>query len=177
MTDSNVHAIEIGSDKQLFIDQRFIESSTGVKLSMNPPVKAEPVLPFGCDTVNQCFWDARLNKYVAYVRSWHPKRDRAVSRLEVDDLLDVPWPHRPRNSSVKKPWVSALSTELPIVMAADDLDPPQTDLYTPSVHPYPWAQEVWWKQGPDVGKLAGRSVRLRIRMRVAKLVAFQFVDL
>ena len=40
MTDSNVQPIEIGSNKQLFIDQRFIESSTGVKLSMNPPVKA-----------------------------------------------------------------------------------------------------------------------------------------
>ncbi|MCK4591437.1 MAG: hypothetical protein KAT86_06755, partial [Candidatus Latescibacteria bacterium] len=38
------------------------------------------------------------------------------------------------------------------------------------------AQEVWWKQGPDVGKLAGRFVRLRIRMRAAKLYAFQFVD-
>jgi hypothetical protein len=38
------------------------------------------------------------------------------------------------------------------------------------------AQEVWWKEGPDVGKLVGRSVRLRIRMRAAKLYAFQFVD-
>ncbi|MCK5329429.1 MAG: hypothetical protein KAR36_12565 [Candidatus Latescibacteria bacterium] len=282
MTDSNAPPIEIGSDKQLFIDQRFIESSHGVKLSINPPVKAEPVLvaetpieghrvggystvieadgrylmyytaipnsagddngqmiclatsddgiawkrervglyevcgsrennvvlpgcagtvfldpnehegsrfwwignssenkwwneskgtisspteaclylmhsrdgicwkrfkepvlPFGCDTVNQCFWDARLNKYVAYVRSWHPQRDRAVSRLEVDDLLETPWPHRPRNESEKKPWASALSSELPIVMAADDLDPPKTDLYTPCVSSYPWAQEVY----------------------------------
>jgi len=38
------------------------------------------------------------------------------------------------------------------------------------------AQEVWWRQGPDVKKLAGRSVRLRIRMRAAKLYAFHFVD-
>ena len=37
------------------------------------------------------------------------------------------------------------------------------------------AQEVWWKNGPDVGKLAGRPVRLRIKMRSSKLYAFQFV--
>ena len=36
------------------------------------------------------------------------------------------------------------------------------------------AQEVWWKAGPDVGCLAGRSIRLRFRMRSAKLYAFQF---
>ena len=282
MTSLNARPIEIGSNKQLFIDQRFIESSYGVKLSMNPPVKAEPVLvaetpieghrigcysivleadarylmyygaypnsakddnghmiclatsddgitwqrekvglyevcgnrdnnvvlpgcggtvfldpnehegsrfwcvsnskentwwaeskgtiyseeeaylylmhskdgihwkrfkdpvlPFGCDTSNQCFWDARLEKYVAYVRAWHPERKRVVSRVEVDDLLDVPWPHQPRIESPDKPWPSALSQELPIVMATDDLDPPQTDLYTPCVHLYPWAQDVY----------------------------------
>jgi hypothetical protein len=282
MTDSNALPIEIGSNKQLFIDQRFIESSYGVNLSMNPPVKVEPVLvaetpieghriggystvieaaghylmyytaipnkagddngqmiclaasddgvtwqrekvglyevlgsrdnnvvmpgcagsvfvdpkehegsrfwwignsneniwwnqskgtiyspeeaylylmhsrdgihwqrykdpvlPFGCDTVNQCFWDERLNKYVAYVRSWHPQWDRAVSRVELDDLLEVPWPHDLRDTSVKKPWVSALATELPMVMTADDQDPVQTDIYTPCVHQYPWAQDVY----------------------------------
>ncbi len=37
------------------------------------------------------------------------------------------------------------------------------------------AQEVWWKQGPDVAALAGRPVRLRFVMRSAKLFAFQFM--
>ncbi|MBI4026759.1 MAG: hypothetical protein HY360_17380 [Verrucomicrobia bacterium] len=37
------------------------------------------------------------------------------------------------------------------------------------------SQEVWWKTGPDVALLAGRPVRLRLRMRSAKLYAFQFV--
>jgi hypothetical protein len=35
-------------------------------------------------------------------------------------------------------------------------------------------QEVWWKQGPDVSALAGKPVSLRIKMRSAKLYAFQF---
>ena len=38
------------------------------------------------------------------------------------------------------------------------------------------AQEVWWKAGPDVSRLAGTPVRLRFKMRSAKLYAFQFVD-
>ena len=37
------------------------------------------------------------------------------------------------------------------------------------------AQEVWWQTGPDVGSLSGRPVRLKLRMRSAKLYAFQFV--
>ena len=35
-------------------------------------------------------------------------------------------------------------------------------------------QEVWWKQGPELGGLAGQPVRLHIRMRSAKLYAFRF---
>jgi hypothetical protein len=38
------------------------------------------------------------------------------------------------------------------------------------------AQEVWWKGGPDVSKLAGKPVRMRIKMRSAKLYAFQFIE-
>ena len=38
------------------------------------------------------------------------------------------------------------------------------------------AQEVWWHNGPDGGPLCGRPVRMKIKMRSAKLYAFQFVD-
>ncbi|MCX6992941.1 MAG: hypothetical protein NT011_07340 [Kiritimatiellaeota bacterium] len=38
------------------------------------------------------------------------------------------------------------------------------------------AQEIWWKQGPDVSKLAGKPIRLHIKMRSAKLFAFQFIN-
>lgn len=36
------------------------------------------------------------------------------------------------------------------------------------------AQEIWWKSGPDVSPLAGQPIRLRFKMRSAKLYAFQF---
>ena len=35
-------------------------------------------------------------------------------------------------------------------------------------------QEIWWRQGPDLQVLAGCPVRLRIRLRSAKLYAFRF---
>jgi hypothetical protein len=36
-------------------------------------------------------------------------------------------------------------------------------------------QEVWWRHGPDVGRLAGKPVRLKFKLRSAKLYAFRFV--
>jgi hypothetical protein len=36
------------------------------------------------------------------------------------------------------------------------------------------AQEVWWENGPDVSRLSGQTIRLRIKMRSSKLYAFQF---
>src|SRR5580698_5868694 len=36
--------ISVGSYKQLFIDHKFIESSQGIRLTVNPPIKAERVL-------------------------------------------------------------------------------------------------------------------------------------
>ena len=39
------HVIDVGSSKQLFVDEMFMESSTGVELVMNPPYQTrEPVL-------------------------------------------------------------------------------------------------------------------------------------
>ena len=37
-------AIDVGSRKQLFIDHKFIESTEGVALTMNPPVRTGQVL-------------------------------------------------------------------------------------------------------------------------------------
>ena len=57
-----------------------------------------------CDAQNQCFYDSRLGKYVAYLRGQHRLSQtsvpgvgggwgRVVKRTEMDDLLTLPWPH------------------------------------------------------------------------------------
>ena len=38
------------------------------------------------------------------------------------------------------------------------------------------AQEVWWRGGSALSSLSGRPIRLKIKMRSAKLFAFQFVE-
>lgn len=43
-TISEAEPIPVGSRKQLFIDRKFIQSSQGIRLVVNPPIKAERVL-------------------------------------------------------------------------------------------------------------------------------------
>ena len=38
------------------------------------------------------------------------------------------------------------------------------------------AQEVWWQNGPSVSALAGKPIRLNVKMRSSKLYGFQFVE-
>lgn len=87
------------------------------------------------DTLNHFFYDRRLRKYVAYVRTH--ARGRTVGRLEIDDPMAVPWIalNQPRESSAQR-FTTALSR--------DDADPPDTDLYTPCVHQYPWADDSYY---------------------------------
>lgn len=111
-------------------------------------------LPFWCDSQNQCLYDERLGRYVAYVRGRrpaenpHPLKDRTVCRIEGDSLVETPWPfnqdkERPLdNDGLYAPWGGVLD-ELPIVMDSDEQDPPQTDIYNPCVNAYPYAEDVY----------------------------------
>jgi hypothetical protein len=106
---------------------------------------AEPILPFWCDTRNQCLYDARIGKYVAYLRA-RPggHQQRLIARAESDSLTGpweyAPQPERPTGPHGLYGWIE---TELPIVMGPDESDPPHTGLYTPNVHAYPWADDVY----------------------------------
>jgi len=104
----------------------------------------EPVFPFTGDTRNQAFFDTRIGKYVAYLRCRAGHGNREVARGESTRLLGQ-WPFTPDPKLLERPvgqqnW---LMTELPIVMAADERDPPRFGIYTPNVHLYPWAQDVY----------------------------------
>jgi len=109
------------------------------------------LLPFFSDTLNQVFYDTRLDKYVAYLRLWNPpgtysvRSRRQVGRCEMNDVLQ-PWPY----TAAQKPnflWgedkIPAMSTEVPTVIESDETDPPATDIYTPGVHLYPYADDLY----------------------------------
>jgi hypothetical protein len=104
----------------------------------------ERVFPFLPDTQNQVQFDERLGKWVAYLRGWNP--GRCVVRAEIEDLKS-PWPYEPlvkprRLWGEDKPAVP--SRELPTVLARDDQDPKDCDIYTPVVVRYPWADDAYF---------------------------------
>ena len=105
-----------------------------------------PLLPFEADSQNVTFWDARLGKYVSYIRAWNPATppvgaNRKVVRLE-SDRLDRPSgivPARPRDQSrpTDKTRDPFLRDELPDALVCDEQDPRDTDIYTNAIQPYP----------------------------------------
>ena len=104
---------------------------------------AEPIMKLGADTQIVTFWDPGLQKYVLYLRGWSRGADqklyRKVLRAEVPSLT-TPLDVGPSEKSLylwgkDKPPV--MNGELPTVFAADERDPPNSDVYNLSAQPYP----------------------------------------
>ena len=119
-------------------------SPDGIHWKLHTPA----VSPFLHDTHNQIAYDTRIGKYVAYVRT-HERR-RTVSRVEFDDpLKPFPYDHTlevkpgPRKGTHSPPR----GVYQPVIFH-DESDPPDTDIYTPCVHQYPWAAEAYFSFAP-----------------------------
>ena len=107
----------------------------------------ERVLPFVPDSQHAAFWDERLQTYVAYLRAWdQDQRRREVCRVAMEDI-EKPWPY---DRSVPSYFVwgndktPTLCRELPIVLAADETDPENLDIYTSTAMPYPFAPNTYF---------------------------------
>ena len=88
------------------------------------------VKPHHLDTQNVIFWDARLKKYVTYIRKNVPEtsnegtsQGRTVARGESPTLTSF-----------------GQANDLPVVMSAGGRE----DIYTNGVFPYPWADDVYF---------------------------------
>lgn len=118
------------------------------------------VSPFLHDTHNQIAYDTRIGKYVAYVRT-HEMR-RMVSRVELDDpLKPFPFDHtlEVKPGSRKGTHRPPRGVYQPVIFH-DESDPPDTDIYTPCVHQYPWAAESLLQLCPVLPSLpSDRAVR------------------
>ncbi|MBI5393781.1 MAG: hypothetical protein HZA91_00640 [Verrucomicrobia bacterium] len=102
-----------------------------------------PLLRLGADTQNVTFWDERLGKYVLYLRGWQRGADqklyRKVVRAEMPSLT-TPLDIGPSQKSLYlwgKEKVPVIGNEFPTVFAADESDPPNSDVYNLSAQPYP----------------------------------------
>lgn len=105
------------------------------------------LLPFNMDSQAMMFWDPYAGKYVCFMRGSDGdipnSRGRKVVRGETDDPMK-PWPYeRSPNPNWHNHEIPYVSTELPTVLASDDSDPKETDLYGSQVFLYPWAHRVY----------------------------------
>jgi len=102
------------------------------------------VLPLVPDTANQCMYDTRLKRYVAYIRCWDPMRK--IMRIEMDDVLEA-WPIKPLktpNHIWGKDKIATPSREAPVVFGYDDQDPVPSDHYHAAAVQYPWADDAYF---------------------------------
>ncbi len=98
------------------------------------------VLPWFTDNPTIVMWDERISKYVIYVRAlaYDSPNQRRIARIEVDDPLK-PWPYR--ESEDPRPFLSI--ENVPVVLAADDEDDPDSDIYYNAATIYEEAQDTY----------------------------------
>ena len=101
------------------------------------------VFPFAPDSQHAGFWDEKVGRYVIYLRAWDPVR--SVARVETENL-EAPWPYD-TSATPHHIWgedkVPTPSRELPLVMAPDDRDLENVQLYTSAAIRYPFAADTY----------------------------------
>jgi len=103
---------------------------------------AAPLLRFGADTQNVTYWDELRGKYVMYLRGWlrgEKTKYRHVVRAELPNLT-TPLDLDATEQSLRL-WgedkVAVIENQFPTVLATDERDPKNTDVYNISAQPYP----------------------------------------
>lgn len=132
---------------------------------------------FILDNHNTSFYDERIGMYVIYSRGWDRSRpiepipgSRTVIRIETNDLFHpLPYEDAPDRWPLSKKWeglghvdMRRVNKELPTVIAPDELDPREADIYQlagvqylsdvylafPSLYfHHPWAPEGFINDG------------------------------
>jgi len=98
---------------------RLFVSPDGIRFTMDDALISD------CHSDSQIasFWDADASRYFHYPRG---SQDGRAVAFVTSTRMDEPWPE-----------------ELPVVMAHDDQDPPETDLYTNACVKYPLARNAY----------------------------------
>ncbi len=99
------------------------------------------VLPFYTDNPTLVYWDARIEKYLIYTRALarDSENQRRIARIETDDVLK-PWPYTP----TEKDGMFLTPDNARVVLAADAVDNPHSDIYYNAATLYPWAQDAYF---------------------------------
>lgn len=122
----------------------FDPATDGVFASYSPDginfTSAGRVLPFYADNPTVVWWDARIGKYVIYLRALalDSENQRRIARIETDDPLK-PWPFKPASTGS----MFFTTENADVVLQADDRDDPHSDIYYNAATLYPEAQDVY----------------------------------
>ena len=98
------------------------------------------VLPCFTDNPTIVLWDKRIRKYVIYLRAlaYDTPNQRRIARIDVDDPLK-PWPFR--ESKEARPFVN--TENVSVVLAADEEDDPESDIYYNAATIYEEAEDTY----------------------------------
>ena len=165
--DNNILPITVSDGGYVFVDPLAAPSSKYKFLGTGPfPMLFESpdglewtlvdsaLLDLVPDSHNLVFYDNQIGSYVAYLRSWNMIEEydslaqpwRTVSRLEIADVASF-WDYTPIDSPFYR-WgpgkPPAISNEFDVIMAPDTLDPPEMDIYNPSVVRYEDAANAYF---------------------------------
>ncbi|MBI2426203.1 MAG: hypothetical protein HYV27_25490 [Candidatus Hydrogenedentes bacterium] len=99
------------------------------------------VLPYYPDNPPVLNWDARIGKYVVYIRAFDytSENQRRIGRFELDDLLQ-PWPY----TAPGEERLFLNMESVPVVLSTDGEDNPHSDFYYNAATIYPWAQDAYF---------------------------------
>ncbi len=104
---------------------------------------AAPLVKFGADSQAVTFWDEHAGKYALYLRGWEKRADEKLYRTQVRaDLKSLTEPSTVAPAETSryiwgKEKVAVIDAEFPKVLATDEADPADSDVYTISAQQYP----------------------------------------
>jgi hypothetical protein len=111
---------------------------------------AAPLFPFEADSQNVTFWDQRLGRYMLFFRGWNISKPfglgRKVVHIETESLerpLNIVPTNKGKVFKNEPERDPLIVDEMPTVLVCDERDPPDTDIYTNAMQPYPLAPE-WY---------------------------------
>ncbi len=129
-----------------------------------------PLLRLGADSQAITFWDARTDSYALYLRAWERRGDRrlyrTVVRADVPDLT-TPMKTGPSEKSLYlwgREKAPVIGDEFPTVLETDGQDPPNSDVYTNSIEPYP-LDPRWYVGFPSFFQREGRTSEGRLEVQ------------
>ena len=175
------NAINIGSGKQLFLDDGWFADQGGMTLSVNSPIKDQVVL------APEKTWD-EVAVYAYSTVLEHEEAGLRLLRQRLDGFVSADATYS--GAEFTTPLITFKGRELQLNVDCSALGQVWVEIRNEDNHVIDGysldesididrnhiAAPVRWHEKDDVSELIGRPIHLHFKLRACKLYAFQFVD-